>query len=191
MHGAECAIPGWWDRFFVLEQSYSSTSLSISLRKAGLSDADLSSLTLALRSFIYRKVDPKLPLHVEIDASENNLKDLPLAMMLQELLQNPGPICLRSVKLYKNQVSDLTCAVLAKILWHQAEACEEIHLSHNEISHRGVATLLAALAMHPQDVYPRSVEHLDEAIPCWLRLENNQATSIEHVLTALQKRSSW
>ena len=40
---------------------------------------------------------------------------------------------------------------------------QEIHLSHNEIGHRGVAMLLAVLAMHPKEAYPRSVEHLDEA----------------------------
>ena len=41
---------------------------------------------------------------------------------------------------------------------------QELHLSHNEISHRGVCTLLAVLAMHPREVYPRQVEHLDEAV---------------------------
>ena len=39
-------------------------------------------------------------------------------------------------------------------------------MSHNEIRHRGVCTLLAVLAMHPKEVYPRQVEHLDEA-PTW------------------------
>ena len=45
---------------------------------------------------------------------------------------------------------------------HQ-ETSEEIHLSHNQIGHRGMAQLLTALARHPREAYPRSVEHLDEA----------------------------
>lgn len=180
-------MPAWWDRFFALEQSYSYSSLSISIRKAGLNDADVPSLALALRDFISCNVDPKLPLHIELDASENNLEDQSMAMLLQVLLEHPGAIYLRNLKIYKNRVSDLTCVALAKILWHQSEACEELHLSHNEIRHRGVCTLLAVLAMHPKEVYPRQVEHLDEAIPCWLRLEHNQATSVEHLLSALQK----
>ena len=44
-------------------------------------------------------------------------------------------------------------------------AVQELHLSHNEIRHRGMCTLLAVLAMHPKEVYPRQVEHLDEAGP--------------------------
>lgn len=180
-------MPAWWDRFFALEQSYSYSSLSISIRKAGLNDADVPSLALALRDFIACNVDPKLPLHIELDASENNLGDQSMVMLLQVLLENPGATYLRNLKIYKNRVSDLTCVALAKILWNQSEACEELHLSHNEIRHRGMCTLLAVLAMHPKEVYPRQVEHLDEAIPCWLRLEHNQATSAEHLLSALQK----
>ncbi|CAK9117676.1 unnamed protein product [Durusdinium trenchii] len=180
-------VPAWWDRFFVLDHSYSHTSLSIHLRKAGLHNADVASLSLALQSFLTSNVDPKLPLHIELDASENDLDDLSVARILQILQRNPGSTYLRSLKLYKNRVSDLTCAALASFLWNQTEACEEIHLSHNEIGHRGVAMLLAVLAMHPKEAYPRSVEHLDEAIPCWLRLEHNQATSIEHLLSALEK----
>ena len=49
------------------------------------------------------------------------------------------------------------------LLGPDAAAFQELHLSHNEIRHRGVCTLLAVLAMHPKEVYPRQVEHLDEA----------------------------
>ncbi|OLQ02146.1 hypothetical protein AK812_SmicGene15073 [Symbiodinium microadriaticum] len=95
--------------------------------------------------------------------------------------------------------------VSASCFVHQ-ETSEEIHLSHNQIGHRGMAQLLTALARHPHEAYPRSVEHLDEAgwdrlahgrvfalrrhfeaIPCWLRLEHNQAAGIEHLLSVLQK----
>eukprot|EP00913_Durusdinium_trenchii_P009746 g9154.t2 len=116
-------VPAWWDRFFVLDHSYSHTSLSIHLRKAGLHNADVASLSLALQSFLTSNVDPKLPLHIELDASENDLDDLSVARILQILQRNPGSTYLRSLKLYKNRVSDLTCAALASFLWNQTEAC--------------------------------------------------------------------
>lgn len=39
---------------------------------------------------IHDRHPPCYQLIHRIDASENNLKDLPMALMLQELLQNPG-----------------------------------------------------------------------------------------------------
>ncbi|CAJ1331413.1 unnamed protein product, partial [Effrenium voratum] len=164
-----------------VEHTYEYTSISIGLRQIGLGDADAASLALSLRSFLARNVDPKLPVQVDLDASDNDLGDAAAAGLLEAL----RGCQLRSVKLYKNRVSNQSCSALASLLWEQKEPCEEIHLSHNEIDHRGVATLLAVLAMH--GAYPRTVEHLEEAIPAWLRLEQNQATSIDHLLSVLQK----
>lgn len=180
----------WWDRHFALEHTYSYASLSIGLRASGLCNGEVFSLLSALGRFLGR-VDDALDLRIELDAAESELSDAAAAWILdvlrRRLAKRKGGSCLRIVKLFKNNLGNAAASALAAWLWQQPEACEEIHLSHNQIGHRGMAQLLTALARHPREAYPRSVEHLDEAIPCWLRLEHNQAPGIEHLLSVLQK----
>lgn len=186
---AKDSLPSWWDRHCNLQHTYGTCSLAVRLKALGMKDADVASWLLALKGFIARCVDPRVELALELDASENELTDEAGTRLISGLQRirhtREGPFRLRVLKLHKNKVGDDTCAELASLVWHQAKAVEEIHLSHNEVQQRGLTAILAALAMHPEKAYPR--ETPCEDVPCWVRLEHNRVSHVEYVLALLQQ----
>lgn len=179
--------PSWWDRHFKIKNSYARSSLTVSLKEVGIKDDDIRSLSLALDGFLARTLNPGQALALEFDASSNELTDLAgdrLVVALQELSVLHKGLWLRVLKLHKNQVGDRTCEQLARLIATQEEAVEEIHLSHNTICQRGMASLLVAIAMHPNQAYPKL---WPEALPVWMRLEHNQIANVEALLDILCK----
>eukprot|EP00746_Dinoflagellata_sp_MGD_P157889 gnl/MRDRNA2_/MRDRNA2_86338_c0_seq3.p1 gnl/MRDRNA2_/MRDRNA2_86338_c0~~gnl/MRDRNA2_/MRDRNA2_86338_c0_seq3.p1 ORF type:complete len:501 (-),score=106.28 gnl/MRDRNA2_/MRDRNA2_86338_c0_seq3:275-1777(-) len=57
-------------------------------------------------------------------------------------------------------------------MMQQKEAVEEVHLSHNLISGKGLAALLSAIVLHPSAAYPFTTSNGWE-VPCWMRVEHN------------------
>merc|ERR1712216_791033 len=161
--------PAWWDRHFIVQYGNYVTTLCLKLKALGLRDSDMNSLCLALDSFLVRAVDPSLPLSVEVDASDNMLADeggIQLIGWLHRMVsKHTAGVRVRCLKLYKNTVSDGTCESLAALILGLSEPVEEIHLSHNEIQQRGFVLLLAALGMHPGQIYPRQTRA--DPCPCW------------------------
>ncbi|CAE7560921.1 pnk1 [Symbiodinium natans] len=183
----ERCLPSWWDRHCQLQHSYGTSILSVRVKALGLQEVDIPSLLLALGAFCARCIDPTVELVFELDASENDLSDEAGALLVDGLHRmgqsRPGQARLRVLKLHKNQVGDVTCERIAALIWHQKQAVEEIHLSHNEVRQKGMAALLAALALHPEQAYPRATP--GEEVPCWVRLEHNQVSHPEYLLNLL------
>lgn len=185
----EHCLPTWWDRHCQLQHTYGSSTLSVRVKALGLRASDVQSLLLGMSSFCARCVDPTVELVLELDASENDLSDEAGAILVSGLQdfgkRRQGHVRLRVLKLHKNQVGDATCQKIASLVWHQKQAVEEIHLSHNEIRQKGMAALLVALALHPPKAYPRAAP--GEEVPCWVRLEHNQVSHAEYLLNLLSQ----
>eukprot|EP00929_Paragymnodinium_shiwhaense_P099163 TRINITY_DN6070_c0_g2_i1.p1 TRINITY_DN6070_c0_g2~~TRINITY_DN6070_c0_g2_i1.p1 ORF type:complete len:1021 (+),score=165.08 TRINITY_DN6070_c0_g2_i1:140-3202(+) len=181
--------PSWWDRYVQIQYGHAVTVLALRLKGLGLRDADVESLCLALDGYVGRMLDPSLPISLDVDAAENGLSDRGGKRLMQWICglfsRHYAGLRLRILKLYRNNVGDETCEVLARFVMAQWEAVEEIHLSHNDIRQRGFVAILTALAMHPGQVYPRDLRCM--ACPCWVRLEHNEITDVSDLLHCLQK----
>jgi len=185
-----CAIaprPSWWDRHFMVQYGHSVTVLCLKLKALSLSDTDVVSICLALDSFLLRTVDPRLPIAIEVDASDNKLTDRGgvhlVAWLCALVSKHFAGVHVRIIKLYKNQIADDTCDALAALILALSEPVEEIHLSHNEIEQRGLVVLLGAIAMHPGHIYPRQARN--HPCPCWVRMEHNKVMDTEELLSGL------
>ncbi|CAK0889543.1 unnamed protein product [Prorocentrum cordatum] len=180
--------PCWWDPHFLLRPGPEGGALLVvRLRGLELGDSDVASAVVALEMYVDRLVEQGVPLAVDLEAAENSLTDagaLVLVDGLQALRRRFGAH-VRVLKLWNNQLGDVAAGAMARLLAMQPQAAEEVHLSHNKLSARGFAELLAAIAMHPSGAYPR-VDSSGFAVPCWLRAEHNDIAGVQDLLKAFE-----
>lgn len=184
------ATPSWWDRHFRLLQESGHSVLDVKLKDIGLDTQDVSQVLCALTAFVARMCpEQSTPIVVDIDFSQNRLDDTSCAMIIRWIsdvcAKHPSGSRLRIFKCFKNRASETACDLLARLLLAQEAPVDEIHLSHNEIGQLGFVTLLAALALHPHQAYPK--QRGRTGVPCWLRLEHNDVEDVEDLLAAMGK----
>lgn len=97
----------------------------------------------------------------ELDFSQNKLGDRGILYLLEKLVK----YCenLRIVKLFKNQINDEGCRAIGKF-FRFCPQIAEMHLSHNEITERGLKSLINGCMEY----------RLEGMKPLWLRVEMNQ-----------------
>eukprot|EP00930_Biecheleria_cincta_P014857 TRINITY_DN12600_c0_g1_i9.p1 TRINITY_DN12600_c0_g1~~TRINITY_DN12600_c0_g1_i9.p1 ORF type:complete len:763 (+),score=152.79 TRINITY_DN12600_c0_g1_i9:65-2353(+) len=111
----------------------------------------------------------------EADLSNNELTAKGIAQVRDYLLTCTN---LRVLKLFKNRITDSACEDLTA-LWINLPTLEEVHLSHNCFTGRGLKSMvIAAEARHERQV------------PLWLRLEHNEIEDVESVIEHLEHNFS-
>mmetsp|Transcript_100449 Transcript_100449/g.199434 ORF Transcript_100449/g.199434 Transcript_100449/m.199434 type:complete len:1099 (-) Transcript_100449:65-3361(-) len=180
--------PSWWDRNFRLQLRDRDALVQVKLRGAELRDPDVASIAVALQTFVQCNVPPEQPLLLELEAAENQLGDAAVASIVSGLRMLaerwPGGARVRILKLWNNKLGDVAAQQLAGLLYTQAGAVEELHLSHNNIGSRGLAALLVAVCCHPTGAYPWTASN-GWHVPCWFRIEHNSVNQVKELLDAL------
>ncbi|CAK8986801.1 Hypothetical protein (Fragment), partial [Durusdinium trenchii] len=110
----------------------------------------------------------------EIDLSRNQLTDGAVSHILE--------ICKRSselkiLKLFNNQLGDQGAEELGQ-LFRFCHGIEEVHLSHNHFTEKGVESMVKAANRE----LPRSAER-----PLWLRMEHNKVEHTEHLARDMER----
>lgn len=108
----------------------------------------------------------------EVDFSQNKLSASGLRTVLGLCLRCEN---LRILKLFKNDIDDNGAEALADFV-RKCRSVEEMHLSHNRLTERGVVALVTAA----EKSRPRG------ANPLWLRLEQNEVADPDQVFQKLQ-----
>eukprot|EP00746_Dinoflagellata_sp_MGD_P005196 gnl/MRDRNA2_/MRDRNA2_110057_c0_seq1.p1 gnl/MRDRNA2_/MRDRNA2_110057_c0~~gnl/MRDRNA2_/MRDRNA2_110057_c0_seq1.p1 ORF type:complete len:1121 (+),score=214.99 gnl/MRDRNA2_/MRDRNA2_110057_c0_seq1:84-3365(+) len=138
------------------------------------------------------KVQPDVDAHyITLDLSNNFIGAEGAKAIVDFLLKSyetGKPVCVRILKLFKNQLGDEGMWHLAQLVLMQPVPIHEAHLSHNGITPQGAATLVLAMGLHPSNAYPiqfqkRQGEHY---AACWCRMERNNIQDPAKLVTALQ-----
>eukprot|EP00440_Ansanella_granifera_P057780 gb/GFBE01062639.1/.p1 GENE.gb/GFBE01062639.1/~~gb/GFBE01062639.1/.p1 ORF type:complete len:820 (+),score=170.15 gb/GFBE01062639.1/:1-2460(+) len=139
---------------------------TLNFAKQRLTDDDLPGLVLSKESTTYE----------EVDFSQNKLTSSSLRIIVNFCIRCPN---LRVLKVYKNDVDDAGAKELARLL-EKNPTLEEVHLSHNRITAKGVhAMLTAADRWRP-----------DNLCPLWLRLEQNLVASPTAFIRSVENKLS-
>ncbi|CAJ1348828.1 unnamed protein product [Effrenium voratum] len=111
----------------------------------------------------------------EVDVSQNHLTARGLDQVVKFGIRCPE---LRVLKAFKNQIGDDGARQIARLI--ASCAClEEIHLSHNQLTAKGVRIIVAAASWRDQQLSP-----------LWLRLEQNLVTEPVALLHELARAFS-
>eukprot|EP00437_Effrenium_voratum_P016637 CAMPEP_0181459060 /NCGR_PEP_ID=MMETSP1110-20121109/32632_1 /TAXON_ID=174948 /ORGANISM="Symbiodinium sp., Strain CCMP421" /LENGTH=882 /DNA_ID=CAMNT_0023583571 /DNA_START=53 /DNA_END=2701 /DNA_ORIENTATION=- len=129
--------------------------------RSKLTDDDLPNLGLSQESTDYE----------EVDISQNLLTSRGLKTVVKFCCRCTN---LRIFKAYKNEIDDTGAYQLAKLL-EKCTYMEEVHLSHNRLTAKGVKVIVQAAEQHRS----RTMS------PLWLRLEQNQVSSAPELLRYL------
>lgn len=132
------------------------------------SDSDLQELPLKDVAYPYE----------EVNFSQNRLSAEGLRKVLELCSRCER---LRILKLYKNDINDDAAQALSRFI-RTCYSLEELHLSHNRFTERGVEMLVKAAQEARYEV--------DGGAPMWMRLEQNEVLNPDQVLGDLQHRYS-
>ena len=124
---------------------------ALSLAKQELADSDVVTLGLKKAGTHYG----------EVDVSQNHLTAKGLDPLVKFGIRCPE---LRVFKAFKNQIGDDGARHIARLITSCA-CLEEIHLSHNQLTCKGVRIIVAAASNRDKQLSP-----------LWLRLEHNLVT---------------
>lgn len=156
----------WWAQFFLMKHGFGLgvASLKVSLARLDLSDTDLPSLTAALEKLLQQLREEEadseqrhrapVRLLLELDLSDNDISDVGAVWLFGWLMQRPGEVRCRVLRMARNRVSDTSLEWLSALVCQQHSAIEELHLAENAITATGAAYLLLAFALHPFEAYP-------------------------------------
>lgn len=156
----------WWAQFFQMKHGFGLgvASLKVSLARLDLSDTDLPSLTAALEKLLQHLRDEEadseqrhrapVRLLLELDLSDNGISDVGAVWLFSWLMQRPGEVRCRVLRMARNRLSDTSLEWLSALVCQQHSAIEELHLAENTITATGAAYLLLAFALHPFEAYP-------------------------------------
>ncbi|CAJ1365870.1 unnamed protein product [Effrenium voratum] len=106
-----------------------------------------------------------------------------LVSFLRRLHQATPPTHVRSLRCYDNWLGDEGAKPIAQLICHQPRPLMELHLSGTGMTELGIATVVLSFCSMPE-VYP--FQNRGHWTGCWLRLENNQVTAPDTLLTALR-----
>lgn len=112
----------------------------------------------------------------ELDFSINGLSSRDMEAVLDVCRRCPR---LRVLKLFKNRIDDVGAQALAE-LCRAVPGIEEMHLSHNEFTAAGVKTMVKA----------GEETRLPDAIPLWLRVEQNCVVDPDSEFRKMQSKFS-
>jgi len=200
----------------------SSNWLNVGLAHQELTDSKLDLVCQHLRTMLKDHLMPKSPrlgpspgkkkntsadkqraLWANVDFSGNPITGVGVKKLLA--LFREFTVALKCLKLYKCHVEDDGGVELAHFLEQQAEPFEELHLSHNRLTHVTLIALLAACKNHAK--YPRQAasrgggkdggdhhgghggdkDNNVNLIPLWARLEYNQIPKVENILNLIKQ----
>lgn len=117
-----------------------------------------------------------------MEFGKSNLTSSGLVSLLEVFEKHRKYLQVKALKLFQNLIEDRGIACLARLLYAQSEAIEEVHFFDNRITTEGVLDLLLALALHPDKAYPWVNRH-EKCQPVWAKFEGNKiscsATNIE------------
>jgi len=139
------------------------------------------------------------PLWANVDFSGNPLTGVGVKKLLS--LFREFNVALKCLKLYKCQMEDDGGIDLAQFLERQAEPFEELHLSHNRLTHVTMIALLAAVKKNARYPHPPrgaqgangynstliGTAEQQGTIPLWARLEYNQIPKVDHILALVKQ----
>lgn len=129
------------------------------------SDSDLQELPLKDVAYPYE----------EVNFSQNRLSAEGLRKVLELCSRCER---LRILKLYKNDINDDAAQALSRFI-RTCYSLEELHLSHNRFTERGVEMLVKAAQ--------EARHQVDGGAPMWMRLEQNEVMNPDQVLGDLQQ----
>ncbi|CAJ1336877.1 unnamed protein product [Effrenium voratum] len=168
-------------------------SLSLSTLETNLSDQFMKNL----RSAAHKENPEDDCCYFDLDISENNLPPEAcrlLVRFLTQLSSGQWPVCVRSLRAYRNCFGDEGALHLAELIWRQRWPLAQLHLSHNSISGYGAACIILALACakagrgpNAEGTYPlRVASKVPRYTGCWMRLEQNEVQSPEKLAQELR-----
>ncbi|CAJ1400691.1 unnamed protein product [Effrenium voratum] len=111
----------------------------------------------------------------EVDFSNNKMTNMGLSEVVKLCKRCPG---LRVLKLFGNAIDDEGAMELASIMRY-CRVLEQLHLSHNWITEKGVVALVEQAVEHLEDAY----QH-----PLWLRVEKNRLADAPRCAQELLER---
>lgn len=124
----------------------------------------------------------------EVDFSHDKMTNEMVWMLLETLAQNEVHVAL--LKLFANQISQGGVLAICEFIRTnlQADAMQELHLSHNEVDDESALELLRTFNQRPRYPPHRSPESsVDLAVaPVWLRLNHNRVVDPEAVRRAAE-----
>lgn len=144
------------------------SSKRLNYQGQAFSDADLQDLPLKEVVYPYE----------EVNFSQNRLSAEGLRKVL-ELCSRCEK--LRVLKLYKNDINDDGAQALSRFV-RKCYTLEELHLSHNRFTERGVELLVRAAE--------EARTQAKSSVPLWTRLEQNEVKNPDKVLEYLTKEYS-
>lgn len=182
-----------WENPEVCEGGVYVNTASVCLARMAVTDSDMETRVIPLiEQQLLDHSSPRRMFWVNLDLSENCISDLGIGILSDWWVKHLDVLKVRSMKLYKNNISDEGAFALAKLIANHKWPIEEIHLSHNNISDRGAEKLMKAfLEARTEDkfIYPRLDTLKMICLPVWIRLEYNRITDCESVLSRLTEQA--
>ncbi|CAE8614463.1 unnamed protein product, partial [Polarella glacialis] len=130
--------------------------------------------------------------YFHLDVSENELGFAGVRAVVDFLKRlhkvNP-PICVWTLRAYRNRLGDEGASVIAELILAQPYPISELHLSHNHITGVGAASVVlsagAAFDRYPFAMPPKYVRYSG----LWVRLEQNDVLAPDALVTAMRATS--
>lgn len=138
----------------------------LNFAKQNFSDKDLEELPLKGEAYPYE----------EVDFSQNGLSTAGLRKVLDLCVKCEK---LKVLKLFRNDIDDDGAEELAAFV-RKSSTIEELHLSHNKFTQRGVTAIVSAADESREK----------DRDPLWLRVEQNSVKDPEQVLKELDEKFS-
>jgi len=171
----------------------SQVEYEIILGSLDLSDQELESISERLQELIVTpllELDPAhLPVALDISLENNFLQGSGIASLCTLLanVREMGFAFTRCMKLHHNSLNDSAAGPIAQLIRCQLDhpeykggpsVVQELHLSHNQFTDKGVRTISNAVigGGYPFHTYDRS------RIPLWIRVEQNPSTPLRRLL---------
>eukprot|EP00931_Biecheleriopsis_adriatica_P043125 TRINITY_DN24656_c0_g1_i2.p1 TRINITY_DN24656_c0_g1~~TRINITY_DN24656_c0_g1_i2.p1 ORF type:complete len:732 (-),score=192.37 TRINITY_DN24656_c0_g1_i2:36-2075(-) len=171
-----------WEASLVLTQ----TNFKAKTLEAALTDSFRKRFIAKLKSLQPKE---KSYLTYNLDISEMEMSTDVCAVLVKfvkKLHRSKPPVCIRSLRAYRNRLGDEGARLVAELILSQPLAISQIHLSHNGLTGLGAACVsMAAGAAFRR--YPFRMNYRSERWQgCWMRLEMNQVTAPYALVDAMQ-----
>ena len=159
-----------WERYFVFAQKgETGQSLAIRLSGKAIGSKECSDISDSLKTFLTKNSSLT---SASVDLSDNNLTSADVSLLLDVL--RSFKVCLRSLRVNRNRICDVGGIKLGKAIAEQSEPLEELYISHNNLSRRGVNEVIREVSNH--SAYP-FLNRQGVYQPMWLRFESNEVES--------------
>lgn len=161
--------------------------VDLQLRRAGLHRKNAREQFMALDDYLKIVLKPVTHRSSGVcDVSCNRIDDKAVELLIEIVIKHH--LLFRVIKLYDNNIQDGGGLAVARYITWYPYGVDELNMSHNDMTAKGVAHIVAAYHQHPEKPYPWFNRKLNVFVPGFVRVDENFAKIGGDIINCLMTR---